>query len=338
MNMEKTIEELLSKLLQICGLGTIILPVKPVSGGFLHRMYQVVTECGTYAVKHLNPEIMSREDAHDNYARAEKIEGILEKEGIPIVPALTIHGNKMQSIDGHFFYIFNWKEGHITDWNTISNWQCHIAGNILGKIHGIEPRNVSHKEPEISKIDWYEYSMKAKEQKSEIASLLLENEELLNYAEKEMNKARASLPDILCLSDEDMDPKNIMWDNGNPWVIDLECLDYGNPVSHVLQLALQWSGITTCDLDIEKMVSYFEGYLEAYDNCFRAYGDVLGLAYTWVEWLEYNIRRALGECMDDTEKMMGISEVENTINRIQYIHSNEQLIKATLDSRLPKII
>ena len=110
MNKEKTIEELLSKLMHFCGLGTIILPVKPVSGGFLHRMYQVVTECGTYAVKHLNPEIMIREDAHDNYARAEKIEGILEKEGIPIVPALTIHGNKMQSIDGHFFYIFNWKK------------------------------------------------------------------------------------------------------------------------------------------------------------------------------------------------------------------------------------
>lgn len=333
---EKMIEELLAELMLACGLGTIILPVKSVSGGFLHRMYRVVTDCGTYAVKHLNPQIMERAGVHENYARAEKIESILEKEGIPIVPSLIVHGNKMQNIQGHYFYIFHWKKGYITDWNNISNYECHVAGNILGRIHAIEPKNVSHQEPEASQIDWHGYFMKAKEQMSEITSLLAENEEILIYAEKEMNEARTSLPDILCLSDEDMDPKNIMWDNGNPWVIDLECLDYGNPISHALQLALQWSGITTCDIDIEKMVSYFEGYLEAYDNCFRAYSDVFGLAYTWVEWLEYNIQRALGECMDEAEKLMGISEVKNTINRIKYIRNNEKDIKAALDFRLPK--
>lgn len=78
-----------------------------------------------------------------------------------------------------------------------------------------------------------------------------------------------------------------MWENGHPWVIDLECLDYGNPASHALQLALQWSGIVTCDLDVDKMTAFFNGYLEAYDNCFRGYSDVVGVAYTWIEWLDY---------------------------------------------------
>ncbi|MBD5527752.1 MAG: hypothetical protein HDR02_04985 [Lachnospiraceae bacterium] len=41
----------------------------------------------------------------------------------------------------------------------------------------------------------------------------------------------------------------------------------------------------------QKMVAFFNGYLEAYDNCFRAYSGVFGLAYTWVEWLDYNIQR-----------------------------------------------
>lgn len=334
---EKTIEELLAKLMATCGLGEILSPVESVSGGLLHRMYRVTTDCGTYAVKHLNPEIMGRLGVFENYARAEKIEHMIEKEGIPIVPSITVHGNKMQNVEGNYFYIFNWQEGHITDWNNISNNECHTVGNILGRIHAINPKNVSHQEPELSKIDWYGFVLKAKEEKSEIASLLENNEELLIYAENEMNKARASLPDILCLSNEDMDPKNIMWDNGKPWVIDLECLDYGNPISHVLQLALQWSGIVTCDIDIEKMIAFFDGYMEAYDNCFRAYSDVFGLAYTWVEWLEYNIQRALGACMDEEEKMMGISEVRNTINRIKYIHNMENSIKDALDSYLPQI-
>lgn len=331
---ENMIEELMTKLMSSCGFGAIISPIEPVSGGFMHRMYKATTNGGTYAVKHLNPEIMGRPGVLENYARAEMIEHRLEEAGIPIVPSISVHGKKMQNVDGHYFYIFHWQEGHITDWYNITKNECHMAGSILGRIHAIEPKNVSHQEPELSHIDWHEYVLKAQTERSEIASLLAENEELLVYAEKEMNYARISLPDILCLSNEDMDPKNIMWDNGNPWVIDLECLDYGNPISHILQLALQWSGITTCSLDIEKMIAFFDGYLESYDNCFRAYSDVFGLAYTWVEWLEYNIRRALGACMDEAERMMGISEVKNTIDRIKYVHKVEKNIKDALDSRL----
>ena len=159
---------------------------------------------------------------------------------------------------------------------------------------------------------------------------------LFRSAERELYKERASLPPVQCLSNEDMDPKNIMWDNGIPWMIDLECLDYGNPVSHVIQLALQWSGIVTGQLDLDKMIAFFDGYLEAYDNCFRGYDNVLGVAYTWVEWLEYNVQRALGTCADEAERELGISEVRNTIDRMQYIHKEIPRIREALDTRLPK--
>ncbi len=334
---EKTTEEIIDELMIACGFGAVISPIEPVTGGFLHRMYRVTTDCGIYAVKHLNPEIMSRSGVFANFERAEKIERILEKEGIPIVPSITVNGHKMQKAQGHYFYLFHWQEGHITDWKTISNDECRTAGNILGRMHAIDPENVSHQEPELSKIDWHAYVLKADEEKNEIASLLAAHEKLLIYAERELNRARASLPDILCVSDEDMDPKNVMWDKGNPKVIDLECLDYGNPISHALQLALQWSGITDCNIDMEKIAAFFDGYLEAYDNCFRAYSSIFGLAYTWVEWLAYNIQRALGACCDETERQMGISEVRNTIGRIKYIREKEKEIKDALDSRLHPI-
>ena len=333
---EKTIEELLVTLMQECGLGEIVADVESVSGGFMHRMYKVATDSGIYAVKHLNAEIMKRPDAHENYARAEKIEEMLEKSDIPIVPALILGGRKMQNIEGQFFYIFKWQSGRLADWKHISNGECYKAGSILGRIHAIEPKNIERQSPELIHIDWHGYLRKAKENDSKIAFLLEENEELLVYAERELNRARASLPAMLCISNEDMDPKNIMWDNGNPWVIDLECLDYGNPISHAMQLALQWSGIVTCEMDIEKMVAFFDGYLRAYDNCFRGYSDIVGVAYTWVEWLEYNIQRALGNCIDEAERELGISEVRNTINRIAYIHKMEPQIKAALNTRLSK--
>ena len=73
---------------------------------------------------------------------------------------------------------------------------------------------------------------------------------------------RKLLPNIICISDEDMDPKNVMWENGKPSVIDLECLEYGNPISHVLQLSLQWSGTTICDINLDYIQAFFDGYLE----------------------------------------------------------------------------
>lgn len=319
-------DDLIVKLFEEKNIGSIVAPIVPVSGGFMHRMYRVETDNGIYAVKHLNPGIMKRPDALDNYRRAEALEKQLEDAGIPIVPALTIDGNKMQFIDGEFFYIFHWQSGTISDWYNISAEQCKVAGSIQGKIHAIDARRVSQTEPELSSVDWDGLIKEAASKDQKVEKLLKENKELLLYAEGELNKARAALPAIECIVDEDMDPKNVMWDKGKAVVIDLECLDRGNPVSSVLQLSLQWAGITVCDLDISKMKAFYEGYMEAYDNGFKEYSKVFGLAYTWIEWLEYNITRALDADADKAERETGLSQVEQTIARIRYIKDMEDKV------------
>ena len=331
---------IIASLFEEFGLGKIISPIIPVSGGFMHRMYKVCTENHTYAVKHLNTEIMKRPEAMENYKTAERLETILEDAGIPIIPAITFNRKKMQEFQGNYFYIFDWHNGSITDWNNITPEQCWKAGNIQGRIHAIKTKNIASVSqqsvtPELSTIDWNEYIKKAAGSNTdapakEIESLLKENLPLLEYAQTELNKARQSLPNITTIIDEDMDPKNVMWKNGEPVVIDLECLDYGNPVSSAIQLSLQWSGITLCDFDAEKQKAFFQGYLKAYDNGFRDYKNVFGLTYTWIEWLDYNIQRALGASQDKAEQEMGLSEVKNTINRIKYIREMEDKIKINL--------
>ena len=322
---------MIARLFDTAGLGKILLPVIPVSGGYMHRMYRVNTSGHSYAVKHLNPEIMKRSNVMENYRKAEKLERIIEDAGIPVVAAITINGQKMQEVDENYFYIFHWQNGSITDWNNITPEQCRQAGAIQARIHALQPRFMDHTDPELSNINWAEYIAEADRQGSVIAPLLKENEQLLNDAQEALNAARLALPAIECITNEDMDPKNVMWYEGKPVMIDLECLDYGNPVSHVLQLSLQWSGITTCTLDLANTKAFFDGYLETWDNGFRNYGSVVGLAYTWIEWLEYNITRALGQCQDEEEQAMGVSEVRNTINRIRYIREKEDQIRNLLD-------
>ena len=60
-----------------------------LSGGFMHKMYKINTQQGTFALKLLNPFVMQRETAMDNYAKAERIELLLEQKGVPILPALS---------------------------------------------------------------------------------------------------------------------------------------------------------------------------------------------------------------------------------------------------------
>lgn len=53
--------------------------------------------------------------------------------------------------------------------------------------------------------------------------------------------------------------------------------------------------------------AFYRGYLGAYDNGFRYYGEIFGIAYTWVEWLEYNIRRALKMEGEVQTVLMGVN-------------------------------
>ena len=316
------------KLFEQKGLGAVVPPITPVSGGFLHRMVRVQTADRAFAVKQLNPSIMQRPDAMQNFRRAEQLETVLEQAGIPIVPAMTIDGSKMQACDGAYFYIFRWQDGQTTDWYGVTPAQCRKAGEIQGEIHAIETGPVPIEKPECSTVDWDALIKEAAGNDTELAALLEKNREMLVYAQDALNEARAALPGIACITDEDMDPKNVMWDGDNPAVIDLECLRFGNPVSSALQLSLQWAGVTICDLDFEKLKAFFDGYFGVYDNGFRDYGAVFGLAYTWIEWLVYNLKRALGSCADEAEREMGVSEVHHTVARIRYLWEQEAAIKA----------
>ena len=98
-----------------------------------------------------------------------------------------------------------------------------------------------------------------------------------------------------------------------------------------LDLALQWSGTVNGKFCKANLEAFFKGYRSAYDNGFRAYDELIGIAYTWVEWLEYNIRRALGLVSSDAAEIkLGEAETQNTIDRIKYLASVEDDICSAL--------
>lgn len=67
------------KLCSALELGTLIKVPEKVSGSLLHRMFAVETTRGKYAVKALNPQIMARPTALQNYIQSEKIAAALSR-------------------------------------------------------------------------------------------------------------------------------------------------------------------------------------------------------------------------------------------------------------------
>ena len=108
-----------------------------VTGGYLHKMFQVETPSGKYAVKLLNPLIMKRPGVLESYRRADRIEQILSKNNIPIIPALVFGGSSLQCRSGQYFYIFEWTDAKALNRDEIREEHCRIIGRLLARIHKI---------------------------------------------------------------------------------------------------------------------------------------------------------------------------------------------------------
>lgn len=141
-------------------------PVR-LNGGFMHKMYRLETEQGTYALKLLNSFVMQRETAMENYATAERLELVLEQRNIPILPALTFGVRKMQEIDGEYFYLFDYYDGKSLKGRKITEYHCTEIGKTLAEIHNIDKKHEDVNYEEMS-INWSFYFAEMKNEHAAI--------------------------------------------------------------------------------------------------------------------------------------------------------------------------
>lgn len=212
---------LLEKICWQYHLGQLECPPLKLTGGFLHKMYSLFTSKGRYAIKLLNPFVMQRETAMENFRAAEKIELLLEENAVPIIPALVLGGRKMQNIDGQYFYLYQWYDGKALKSEEIQETHCCRIGNLLARIHGLDRRMEPYGRSEIH-IDWDFYISQFASQNEELYLLLKENRSLLYESQNNGNIAIKNLPPALSVCHNDMDSKNVLWAGTNCRIIDLE--------------------------------------------------------------------------------------------------------------------
>lgn len=321
------------KLCDTLQIGKIIGVPRAISGGLLHRMYAVETSHGKYAIKLLNPQIMLRPAAMQNMIDSERVANIAASKvirqadsnhmnHIPALPAKIINGSVLHKIDNQYYLVFDWVEGRSLKRNEIKIIHCEKIGAILADIHRMdfsEAGKVNKGSDKINFIEWNIYLQKGKEDNSDWLKLFEEIIDKLYDWYSDANKATINLASEIVISHRDLDPKNVLWCEDNPIIIDWESAGFVNPMRELVETAIYWSENEIGVIDQERFCSFINGYKKRYGKLHANWKEVLVSGFSGkLEWLEYNLNRSLCiECNDKEEQQLGKEQVIGTINDIK---------------------
>lgn len=297
-----------------CVSQALVCPPVPVSGGFLHTMMRADTESGSYAVKILNPTIMQRPEAADNMRRGEEIAKMLSPV-IPVIHAIPMNGDVLRRIDGQDILCYPWVEGKSLFYPELTPMHCAAIGAILGQIHtaGL-PADPAVEMPEPE--DW-QALLQCSHGKAWEADLEQLLPDCIHWDTAACMAARD--PRISpVLSHRDLDPKNVLWQDERPFLIDWEAAGSVDPDQELLTVLRYW----TCAPNGAPMPDHARAFLQAY----RAHRSLNGIPWRKVMdagycdllgWLAYNIRRGTGqEAADKAEMILGAEQVTATIQAL----------------------
>lgn len=302
-------------------LGQIVHGPEAISGGLLHRMYAIETTQGKYAVKALNPQIMLRPTAMQNYINSEQVANIASNI-VPALPAKKFNGIFMQEFDNQYYLVFNWVDGKSLKPNEIKTIHSEKIGAILADLHMIDFSKlgiVDHCSDNTQLIDWNYYLRKGQEDKTVWVSLLMETVDELYDWNTQANRSAKQLSSEMVISHRDLDSKNVMWTKDEPIIIDWESVGYINPMHELIETAIYWSEDEVGNIDKERFLTFINGYRKKYGALKANWAMVLANGFLGkLGWLEYSLKRSLWiECTDEEEQQMGTSQVTETINTIR---------------------
>jgi Ser/Thr protein kinase RdoA (MazF antagonist) len=303
------------------GLGEIVVTPAALSGGLLHRAYAVQTTSGRYVVKALNPEIMNRPTAMQNYITSERIANHAANY-VPALPAKKFDGASIQQVGDQFCLVFDWIDGKSLKARDINASHCKKMGSIISSLHmgdfsdlGIANNCSEDRRP----TDWNFYLDKGQETNAEWTTLLLENIEMLSKWNALAIISAKQLSSDMVISHGDLDPKNVMWDKIDPILIDWECAGYRNPMQDLIETAIYWSENESGEIDKDKFLAFITGYKRTEEQLQANWGMILASGFLGkLDWLEYSLKRSLWiDCKEEEEQKAGTEQVTGTIAAIR---------------------
>ena len=146
-----------------------LLYVKPLTGGYMHRVFEVQTDIKRYAIKALNPVVMMQPGMVTIMENTESISQ-LAKKTIPAITAKRLADSAIILIDGQYYLVYDWLDGVTLTNDHIGIKQCRCFGALLACLHNTDFTSLALPDINIyedAMIDW-ELFMCLAEQKNTI--------------------------------------------------------------------------------------------------------------------------------------------------------------------------
>ncbi len=294
-----------------------------VSGGYLHRMWHVRTDAGEYAVKELNPSIISNEEVVQTYEKTEQVARLFAQNGIPVSESIVYNDCSLINVSNMTFIVYPWFHG--APLVSISITQARKIAAILASIHKQKLIFHGFKEPiwpYHTNDEFRELASRSALERLPFADDLQEMlDDIIRWNDK-FKKSIQCLNAALVVSHGDLDQKNVLWDiEGNPILIDWESARLLNPSMEIINAALDWGGITSCNLNFDIFESMITEYIAAgaqlSDTTSQAFYGIFG---NWLNWLAFNIKRSLSENSAD----LAIDQVIQVLKTLKYLSNIQE--------------
>ena len=300
----------IEKLCKFLSIGTLTSEPVHIYWGYSHKVYEVTTTQGKYAVKALNPQRQTSEDA----VFTEKIVSIAAKR-VNAVPAKIFNGKIVQEIDGQLYLVFDWIEGDYYEYDDVTPKQSRIMGTVLADIHQTDfsALNLSGEVASRTRpVDWNFYLQKGIESSAAWVDLLKENIDMIQEYYAKAFEASNSLTDKNIISHRVLDPRHAIWQGDTPYLVDWEDAGMVNPLYDFLNTAIHWSDHGS-EKDKERFLAFAHGYNSKNKLSAVNWKNVLYKRYLEpLDWLEFNLGRSLN-CTDSEEKQIATGQSESMI-------------------------
>lgn len=302
-------------------LGQLLTEPTVLSGGLLHQMNRLQTTTGTYAVKLLNPSILSRPTARQNFIDSERIVNALAGK-VSALPALTIDGSALQQIGTHYYLVFPWVDGSTLPIHQVTASHAELIGEQLAQIHAADLSSLKVHQtaasPE-SPIPWDTFAEKIRQQEQKVLEPYLSDLKRIKRWDSEASSALKQWRGTSVLSHRDLDAKNVLWKSGAPILIDWESAGPIHPMHDFLETVLYWSLDEQNRVRRDHFEAFVKGYHAAGGRLDYPLEPALSAGYaSKLGWLAYSLSKALHlEPVTEKEQQVAVQQVLETLKALK---------------------
>ena len=291
-----------------------------VYGGLVHKMWRIQSGELSFAIKQLGNHINFTAAVKKEFNLTEEIAHQYAQENIPAIGAIKTNGSYLIEASECMFLVYPWVDAHVIDASVVSEEQALKIAKILATIHLI---NLDA--PELHEAGFQIHATdkllalidKAEELKCPFTDDLRKYQNDLITINELYQTAVPLLEKNIVVSHGDLDPKNVLWDeNNNPLLIDWEAARKLNPTYDIINVCLDWSGITTDTFNKPLFIKMINTYIMAGGHIDK---NVLQAAFYgtfgWINWMIYNIERTC-TTQEPEQTALGIEQVNQTLKTI----------------------